>query len=165
MSDERDSASPPPTPATKTRRVVDVDPDDDDEGWQDEEELLQGLGTTTHRSRNRAMPVIPVRRHRPRVVAGANVRATARKRRGEKTSKMAQLASDLNDWEVEREERAQELAERHGIKVKEVRRRMLASSVFKPKRKVSLYNAKISRLMKTLNAGMWTLFSLFDCLY
>ncbi|KAJ7209893.1 hypothetical protein B0H12DRAFT_971763, partial [Mycena haematopus] len=45
------------------------------------------------------------------------------------------------------------LAEKHGMKVKEVRRRMLSSSTFKTKRKVSLYNAKISRIMADLNGG------------
>ncbi|KAJ7186273.1 hypothetical protein B0H12DRAFT_1246721 [Mycena haematopus] len=66
---------------------------------------------------------------------------------------MQDLAADLNDWEVEREERAEMLAEKHSMKVKEVRRRMLSTSTFKPKRKVSVYNAKISRIMADLNTG------------
>ncbi|KAJ7170397.1 hypothetical protein C8R43DRAFT_944913 [Mycena crocata] len=41
----------------------------------------------------------------------------------------------------------------HSVKPKEVRRRMLASASFKTTRKVSLYNAKISRIMAGLNAG------------
>ncbi|KAJ7165724.1 hypothetical protein B0H12DRAFT_1246941 [Mycena haematopus] len=66
---------------------------------------------------------------------------------------MQDLAADLNDWEVECEERAEMLAEKHSMKVKEVRRRMLSTSTFKPKRKVSVYNAKISRIMADLNTG------------
>ena len=42
---------------------------------------------------------------------------------------------------------------KYGMKVKEVRRRMLASSGFKTKRKISLYNAKISKIMAGLNEG------------
>jgi len=45
------------------------------------------------------------------------------------------------------------LALKHGMKLKEVRRRMLSSTAFKSCRKVSLYNAKISHIMRTRNAG------------
>ncbi|KAJ7238537.1 hypothetical protein B0H12DRAFT_1237895, partial [Mycena haematopus] len=127
--DRARSLTPPPK-----RRVVDFDPEEDE--WEDEDEQLRGMGATTHRSRHRAAPVIPVRKHRRVIVAGAN-----------------DLAADLNDWEVEREERAEMLAEKHSMKVKEVRRRMLSTSTFKPKRKVSVYNAKISRIMADLNTG------------
>ncbi|KAJ7816685.1 hypothetical protein B0H14DRAFT_3475142 [Mycena olivaceomarginata] len=48
-------------------------------------------------------------------------------------------------------EQAQELAVKYGMKVKEVRHRLHASSAFKTRRKVSLYNAKISALMARLN--------------
>ncbi|KAJ7794767.1 hypothetical protein B0H14DRAFT_2216756, partial [Mycena olivaceomarginata] len=63
------------------------------------------------------------------------------------------LAQDLNVWEAEREERVQELAEKHGMKAAEVRRRMLALSAYGARRKPSTYNAKISRIMARLNAG------------
>ncbi|KAJ6524086.1 hypothetical protein DFH09DRAFT_1329609 [Mycena vulgaris] len=39
------------------------------------------------------------------------------------------------------------------MKLKEVRRRMLSSSAFKLKRKVSMYNAKIGRIMATESEG------------
>ncbi|KAJ6499895.1 hypothetical protein DFH09DRAFT_1102817 [Mycena vulgaris] len=146
-SPPRNSSSPEPAP--KKRCVVDLDPDDDD--WEDEDTQLEGLGTTTHRSRNRARPVIPVRKHR-RVVRGANSRATAEARR--KSLGNRDFAADLAAWEVEREERAQQLAEKHSMKVQEVRRRMLSTSAFKPKRKASLYNAKISRIMADINEGL-----------
>ncbi|KAJ7129035.1 hypothetical protein C8R43DRAFT_1134316 [Mycena crocata] len=138
------------TKSKPTRRVVDFDLDDGDPEWEDEQ--LEGLGTTTHRSRNRDKPVIPIRKHRRRD-PGVNVCATARKRKEEKGSKIAGLLRDLAQWEVEREERVHELAEAHSVKPAEVRRRMLASSNFKTTRKVSVYNAKISRIMANLNEG------------
>ncbi|KAJ7840736.1 hypothetical protein B0H14DRAFT_2587321 [Mycena olivaceomarginata] len=107
--------------------------------WEDEDKQLAGLGTTTHRSRNRRAPVIPVRKHR-RVEPGVNVHATARKHRGDTTNKMQNLAADLDELEVEHEEH-----------VKEVRRQMLSSSAFKTRRKASLYNTKISHIMRDLN--------------
>jgi hypothetical protein len=60
------------------------------------------------------------------------------------------LAEDLNIWE---EERVQELAKKHGMKAHEVRRRMLGLSTYGARRKPSLYNAKVSRIMARLNAG------------
>ncbi|KAJ6463866.1 hypothetical protein DFH09DRAFT_1346988 [Mycena vulgaris] len=136
----------PPPP--HQRQIVDFDPDDND--WEDDDAQLDGLGTTTHRSRNHAVPVIPVRKHRR--VRGANTHATA-ETRSKKADKRQSLAADLAAWEVEREERAQELSDKHGMKLKEVRRRMLSASAFKPKRKVSVYNAKIGRIMATENEG------------
>ncbi|KAJ7832764.1 hypothetical protein B0H14DRAFT_3463206 [Mycena olivaceomarginata] len=53
----------------------------------------------------------------------------------------------------DREEHANALAEKRGLKVKEVCQRMLLSTTFKPRRKVSTYNAKISRIMTDLNEG------------
>jgi hypothetical protein len=63
------------------------------------------------------------------------------------------LAEDLKVWEEEREERMQELAKKHGMKVHEVRRRMLGLSTYGARRKPSLYNTKVSRIMARLNAG------------
>ncbi|KAJ7120514.1 hypothetical protein C8R43DRAFT_846623, partial [Mycena crocata] len=81
-------------------------------------------------------------------------RASARKRQEDGFNKSQKLTADLNEWAREREERAHELALKHSIKVAEVRRRMMSSSAYKPKRKVSLYNAKISRIMANLNEGL-----------
>ncbi|KAJ6538378.1 hypothetical protein DFH09DRAFT_1323900 [Mycena vulgaris] len=145
---ERPGSSPSPPDEPHQRQIVDFDPDDND--WEDDDAQLDGLGTTTHRSRNRAVPVIPVRKHRR--VRGANTRATA-ETRSKKADKRQSLAADLAAWEVEREERAQELSDKHSMKLKEVRRRMLSASAFKPKRKVSVYNAKIGRIMATENEG------------
>ncbi|KAJ7121069.1 hypothetical protein C8R44DRAFT_877378 [Mycena epipterygia] len=153
-----DPGHPPVPPVLKPRRIVDFELDDGDAAWEDEEDQLAGLGTTTHRSRNRGAPIIPVRKHR-RVEPGVNGRATARKRRGDTEKKMQRLTADLDELEVEREERVQALLEKHGMKVKEVRRRMLSASGFKTRCTVSIYNAKISRIMRDLNAerglGEW----------
>ncbi|KAJ7843240.1 hypothetical protein B0H14DRAFT_3868618 [Mycena olivaceomarginata] len=146
----RDPAEPPQRTAEKTHRAVDFELNDGDAAWEDEDKQLAGLGTTTHRSRNRRAPVIPVRKHR-RVEPGVNVRATARKHRGDTTNKMQNLAADLDGLEVEHEEHVQALSAKHGMKVKEVRRRMLSSSAFKTRRKASLYNTKISHIMRDLN--------------
>ncbi|KAJ7741227.1 hypothetical protein B0H14DRAFT_3515335 [Mycena olivaceomarginata] len=133
------------------RRVVDFDPEDQD--WEDEDDVqLAGLGTTTHRSRHRTRRSIPVRKHRL-VKRGANSRVTAEKKRAVTGNRAKALAADIELWEADREEHANALAEKHGLKVKEVRRRMLSSTTFKPRRKVSTYNAKISRIMTDLNEG------------
>ncbi|KAJ7441236.1 hypothetical protein FB451DRAFT_1414717 [Mycena latifolia] len=142
----RASKSPPPPPG----RIIDFPLDDGEAGWEDEDKQLQGLGTTTHRSRNRGRDVIPIRK-RKNTMSGANARATACKRKETKGSRMSDLARDVEAWEAEREERAQNLAEKYGMKVKEVRRRMLSASGFKTERKVSIYNAKISALMAKMN--------------
>ncbi|KAJ6600451.1 hypothetical protein DFH09DRAFT_1498048 [Mycena vulgaris] len=135
-------------PGKAPRRIVDLDPDDGDGDWED----LPGLGTSTHRSRNPAKPVIPIRK-RKRSSGGTNARASALKRRTEKSSRMQDLADELDALDTEREERAVELSEKYGVKLKEVRRRMMASSGFATKRRVSLYNAKISAIMRDLNEG------------
>ncbi|KAJ7075100.1 hypothetical protein B0H15DRAFT_956759 [Mycena belliarum] len=153
LPEPQDGSSPASSPVKAKRRVVDIEPADEDLD-QDEEVLrLQGLGTTTHHSRNLHLPVIPVRKRR-RIVPGVNVRATTRKWRDAGVSKAQSFMADLNIWEVEREERAQVLSKRHGMKIKEVRRRMCSGSTFKAKRAVTLYNAKISALMKDLNEGL-----------
>ncbi|KAJ7074922.1 hypothetical protein B0H15DRAFT_956968 [Mycena belliarum] len=152
-SSARGSASPSSSrsPSPPPRRIIDFPLDDGEAGWEDEDQQLQGLGTTTHRSRNRAREVIPVRKRKRVVASGANARATVEKRREAKTEKMSSLAADIKAWEDEREERIEELAEKYGMKAKEVRRRLLSASTFKPGRAPSLYNAKISAIMARLN--------------
>ncbi|KAJ7808472.1 hypothetical protein B0H14DRAFT_3482314 [Mycena olivaceomarginata] len=139
------------TPLTlppRKRRIVDVTVDDLD--WEDEG-TLPGLGTTTHRCRNPQLPVNPRRKQQHRVVASLNVHATAARRRKEGMKRLDALAADLDTWEVEREEHIHELAEKHGMKPKEVRHRMLALSTYGVRRKPSIYNAKILRIMADLN--------------
>jgi hypothetical protein len=142
---------------------MDLDLDDDDDDWEDEGTQLQGLGTTTHQTRHPHKAVI-TRKRRTRVVgvkrtadeeaARANALATAKKCRETRVHNLQGLAEDLDDWQAQSEERAQELSEKYGMKVKEVRRCLQASSAFKPRRKVSVYNAKISALVSRLNKGL-----------
>ncbi|KAJ7856479.1 hypothetical protein B0H14DRAFT_3642513 [Mycena olivaceomarginata] len=137
---ERDMPAPP-------RRVIDLELDDGDDDWED----LATLGTSTHRSRNPGHPRIPVDKPK-RKLGGKNARASALKKRGSNTSKMKRLGRDLDVLDKELEERAEKLAEKYSMKVKDVRRRMLATSTYKIPRKPSLYNAKISVIMADLNA-------------
>ncbi|KAJ7439193.1 hypothetical protein B0H11DRAFT_2254127 [Mycena galericulata] len=143
-----DQRSESEQPGKVTRCIVDFEPDDGDEDWED----LPGLGTSTHRSRNPHKPVIPIRK-RKRPSGGTNGRETAVQRRTEKSSRMRDLADELAAFNAERGQRALELSEKYGVKLKEVRRRMMASSGFTTKHRVSLYNAKISVIMRDLNEG------------
>ncbi|KAJ7790837.1 hypothetical protein B0H14DRAFT_2625609 [Mycena olivaceomarginata] len=121
----------------KIRRIVDFDVEDSE--WEDlVDDTLSGLGATTHRSRNPHLPTNPL---------------PPAKWAPPTTKRLKGLAEDLDAWEVEREERVQQLAEKHGMKVAEVRRRMLGLSTYGGRRKPSLYNAKVSRIMAGLNAG------------
>jgi hypothetical protein len=139
-------------------RVVDFNPDNND--WEDEEDAqLAGLGTTTLTSRHRNCHSIPARKHQGVVKHGVNSRATAEKKRTVAGHWAKALAADIKLWETGHEELVHSLAEKHRMKVKEVRRRMLASTTFKPHHRVSPYNAKISRIMADLNEGklaFWT---------
>ncbi|KAJ7790892.1 hypothetical protein B0H14DRAFT_3501133 [Mycena olivaceomarginata] len=120
----------------RKRRVVDFTVDDPD--WEDMQDGIAGqLGTTTHR---KPQPPSP----------GQSPAAARRREAGGK--RLDALAKDLDAWEVEREERVHTLAEKHHMKPAEVRRRMLALSTYGGRRKVSTYNAKISRIMTDLNA-------------
>ncbi|KAJ7813920.1 hypothetical protein B0H13DRAFT_2382098 [Mycena leptocephala] len=139
---ERDTPAP-------ARRIIDVQLDDGDDDWEDD---VPTLGTSTHRSRNPRQPRIPIQKQHRRVVVGKNGRASALKRRGASTSKMQRLGGDLDAIDVELAEHTDRLATKYSMKPNDVRRRLLASSSYKPQRKPSLYNAKISVLMAELNA-------------
>ncbi|KAJ6456534.1 hypothetical protein C8R45DRAFT_943718 [Mycena sanguinolenta] len=134
----------------KSRRVIDFDIEDSE--WEDEPEgKLPGLGTTTHRSCNPGLVSNPLRKQQ-RKASGPNTCVTAAKwKEGAKC--LEALAEDLDVWEAECEQRVQELADKHGMKVKEVQQRILRLSTYGVRCRVSLYNAKISRIMGRLNAG------------
>ena len=68
--------------------------------------------------------------------------------------RMQRLKADLVKLRAERESSAKELAETYGMKVDEVRRRMMTSALVKKRRKPNLHNAKMSRIASILNAGM-----------
>ncbi|KAJ7866800.1 hypothetical protein B0H14DRAFT_3442191 [Mycena olivaceomarginata] len=148
--DTTDNGNPRDSPDTPPRKRCIVDVTVDDLDWEDEG-TFPGLGTTMHRRRNPQLPVNPRRKQRRRVVAGPNVRTTAARRCKEGMKRLDALAGDLDAWEVEREECVHELAEKHGMKPKEVHRRMLALSTYGVHRKPSTYNAKISCIMADLN--------------
>ncbi|KAJ7878797.1 hypothetical protein B0H14DRAFT_3435395 [Mycena olivaceomarginata] len=155
-NENEDSSDEDPAPAArsglKKRRVVDFEVEDLE--WKDVPDgTLPGLGTTTHRSRNPQLPTNARRKQRRPAPSGPNARASAARRRETGVKRLEALAEDLNVWEEEREERVQELAKKHGMKVHEVRRRMLGLSTYGARRKPSLYNAKVSRIMARLNAG------------
>jgi hypothetical protein len=158
-NDNPDSEAESDTPAP-ARRIVDVQLDDGDDDWEDL--ATQGLGTSTqtHRSRNPGKPRIPLKQHR-RVAGGKNAHASALKRRNAKTSKMHRLGGDLDAIDAELVEHTERLATKYSMKPKEVRRRLLASSSYKPQRKPSLYNAKISVVMAELNTGKLSFFFFF----
>ncbi|KAJ6524085.1 hypothetical protein DFH09DRAFT_1329608 [Mycena vulgaris] len=98
---ERPGSSPSPPDEPHQRQIVDFDPDGNN--WEDDDAQLDGLGTTTHRSRNHTVPVIPMRKHR--CMGGANACATAEthsKKSDKRQSLAADLTADLAAWEVER---------------------------------------------------------------
>ncbi|KAJ7236139.1 hypothetical protein C8J57DRAFT_1530242 [Mycena rebaudengoi] len=127
-----------------------------DVDWQDEDdnpdaERLPGLGVSSHRSQNPQYPVIPVQKcaKRPQ---GPNAHATAKKRCAATAKNSAALAADIAILNAERESCAQELADTHNIKIKEVRQRILASSSLPKRRAPNLWNTKMSAVAKRLNA-------------
>ncbi|KAJ7501675.1 hypothetical protein B0H11DRAFT_1697364, partial [Mycena galericulata] len=63
------------------------------------------------------------------------------------------LAVDLDTVDEALEGHAERLSDKYSMKIKDVHRRMLASSNYKTQRKPSLYNAKISAIMADMNAG------------
>jgi hypothetical protein len=130
-----------------------IEPDDGDENWVDED-ALAGLAST-HRSRN---PLAPLIRARPKAkrVQGPNTRATERKRRESKAQRGRVLAHDLWKAHEDRDKLAEELAETHGMKVKEVKRRLNSGTAFKQKRKTSSYNATVALVMEELNEGKFS---------
>ncbi|KAJ7701310.1 hypothetical protein B0H14DRAFT_3650286 [Mycena olivaceomarginata] len=87
-------------------------------------------------------------------VRGPNTRATERKRRESKAQRGRALAHDLWKAHEDRDKLAEELAETHGMKVKEVKRRLNSGTAFKQKRKTSSYNATVALVMEELNEDL-----------
>ncbi|KAJ7893587.1 hypothetical protein B0H13DRAFT_1886293 [Mycena leptocephala] len=136
-NDDANSEAKGDTPAP-ARRIIDVQLDDGDDNWEDDP--------------NPGQPRIPLHKQHRRVVVGKNGHASALKRRSANTSKMQRLGGDLDAIDVELAEHTERLATKYSMKPNDVRWRLLASSGYKPQRKPSLYNAKISALMAKLNA-------------
>lgn len=94
---------------------------------------------------------MPVRKHVNRSRVGA--RAVETTKRAAKNNRIQRLNAELAQMREEREARIIELSKAYLMKPDEVRRRMLASSLVKPKRKPSLHNAKMRRIALELNKG------------
>ncbi|KAJ7360914.1 hypothetical protein DFH08DRAFT_951551 [Mycena albidolilacea] len=122
-------------------------------GLKKDMSTLPGLFMTTHRSRNSQLPTNACHKQRRPALSGPNAHASAAQRRETGVKRLEALAEDLNVWEEECEERMQELAKKHGMKVHEVHCRMLSLSTYGAQHKPSLYNVKVSRIMACLNAG------------
>ncbi|KAJ7683512.1 hypothetical protein B0H14DRAFT_2654771 [Mycena olivaceomarginata] len=138
-------------PSSGGRAVSMIEPDDGDENWVDEDSLA-GLAST-HRSRNPLAPLICARPKAKRV-RGPNTRATERKRRKSKAQRGRALAHDLWKAHEDQDKLAEELAETHGMEVKEVKRRLNLGLAFKQKRKTSSYNATVALVMEELNEDL-----------
>ncbi|KAJ6521387.1 hypothetical protein DFH09DRAFT_1097834 [Mycena vulgaris] len=69
---------------------------------------------------------------------------------------MQALPTDFDALSMERKQQAEELTVKHGMKLKEVCHHILIASDFKTKRKVNLYNTKISKIMANLNGDRET---------
>ncbi|KAJ7867195.1 hypothetical protein B0H14DRAFT_3441892 [Mycena olivaceomarginata] len=65
--------------------------------------------------------VVGAKRSADEEAARVNARATAKKRRETRVKNLQGLVADLDKWQEESEERAQELSETYGMKLKEVR--------------------------------------------
>ncbi|KAJ7771193.1 hypothetical protein B0H14DRAFT_2632457 [Mycena olivaceomarginata] len=128
-----------------------IEPDDGNSNWVDED-ALAGLAST-HRCRNPLAPLICAR-PKAKHVRGPNMKATERKRRQSKVQRGRVLAEDLLKVQENRETVAEELAETHGMHIKEVKRRMNFSSAFKQRRKTSAYNATVALVMEELNEDL-----------
>jgi hypothetical protein len=144
--------TPPPHPEDEGEDVV-INKDSDP-NWEDED-ILEGQATT-HRSRNpHARVLLP--RQRTKRVKGKNAYATAAKRRELRAKKTASLDDDLRKYHESREAEAVRLSKKHGVKLVEVRRRMLMTGGFKKPRDINMYNAKVSAIMRRLNEGSYNL--------
>ncbi|KAJ7880234.1 hypothetical protein B0H14DRAFT_2566306 [Mycena olivaceomarginata] len=121
-----------------------IEPDDGDSNWVDED-ALAGLAST-HCSRNPPAPLIRARSKAKRV-RGPNRKATERKRCESKIQRGRALVEDLLKVQENQETVAEELAETHGMHIKEVKRRMNFSSAFKQRRKTSAYNGTVALVM------------------
>ncbi|KAJ7017127.1 hypothetical protein C8F04DRAFT_1279915 [Mycena alexandri] len=124
----------------------DADEDDDDDEDEDDDIPLDKPGVSSWRKRNPDLPVIPLRRGRKKQTA--ETRATAALKRAANKRKSLNFQADIDAINEARNKLAAEVAEKHGVKVDVVLRRLMAKSSFKATRKVNLFNAKVHYLCK-----------------
>ncbi|KAF8200540.1 hypothetical protein K438DRAFT_2015752 [Mycena galopus ATCC 62051] len=138
-------------PAADPRGGI-IEDDDRDPAWEGLANETVCSIATTHQSRN---PLAPILRSRvkSKSVRGPNTRATQRKKRESRMAKKQAFAEDLVKVQEEGNRRVEELAEAHGMKVQEMKRRVGSLSGYKQKRKTSAYNATVALVMADLNKG------------
>ncbi|KAJ7174439.1 hypothetical protein C8R46DRAFT_1214645 [Mycena filopes] len=122
------------------------DDDDDDEEEEDDGIPVDQPGVSTWHQRNPGKPVIPLRTGRKKQTA--ETRATAKLKRAVNKQKSLDFQADIDAINDARNKLAREVAEKHGVKVDLVLRRLMAKSSFKATRKVNLFNAKVHHLCK-----------------
>ncbi|KAJ7639479.1 hypothetical protein FB45DRAFT_1024199 [Roridomyces roridus] len=104
------------------------------DGWQDEEDededVATGLGHSTHTSRNPRLPLAPLR---------------------ELPKKTKSTHDDLDDLAADQVDAAVRVAEKHGLKLLEAHRRVLAATRIKQPHKASMRNARMSLFCEETN--------------
>ncbi|KAJ7636844.1 hypothetical protein FB45DRAFT_907471 [Roridomyces roridus] len=149
-----DDVPPSRRPSSTKRRVVDLEPDKPEEDWVGNEDaaLLEGMRTTSHRSRNRHLPAQPARKHSHRSRKGMYGVQTAKK--AAKNRQLEGLYAELDMLNAQRELAAVELSKTYKMKVEEVRRRMMTSAIVKGSREKQIHNAKMSHIAELVNADL-----------
>ncbi|KAJ7614316.1 hypothetical protein B0H17DRAFT_1152979 [Mycena rosella] len=148
-SSPRSSDSPPSPAPSANHPINDGDERDDEQDWEDSD-VEDGIpkskpGISTWHEHNPDRPVIPLQKRRKQ---NADTRATAKKRH-EANKKVDMSFQEDIDWiNTERNKMAEEVAEKHKVKVDVVLHHLMAKSSFKASRKVNLFNAKVHHLAK-----------------
>ncbi|KAJ7608686.1 hypothetical protein FB45DRAFT_876956 [Roridomyces roridus] len=108
------------------------------------------LPPNTHARHNPDRPVIPThaRYRKPKEKNSAQL---TRLRRQMRANKSQAIADDVRDIRKAVEESLPAIAARHGMAVKELRRRVYNGAAIKNKREINCYNAKVCCVMETLN--------------
>ncbi|KAJ7182553.1 hypothetical protein C8R43DRAFT_1116190 [Mycena crocata] len=129
---------------------VDNDKDDKEDDWEDVDEdgssPSERPGVSTWCQRNPDKPVIPLRRGRKK--PDTEMCATAKLRWSNNQEARKLLQVDIDEINAVRNKMAEEVVEKHHVKVDLVLQRLMALSSFKPKRAVNLFNAKVHHLSK-----------------
>ncbi|KAJ7043621.1 hypothetical protein C8F04DRAFT_1175398 [Mycena alexandri] len=125
----------------------DEDEEDEEDDEDDEEGVSRGeVGASSWAKRNPDKPMIPLRTGRKK--QSTETRATAKLKRAANKKKSLDFQADIDNINEARNKLAVEVAEKHGVKVDVVLRRLMAKSSFKASRKVNLFNAKVHHLCK-----------------
>lgn len=110
------------------------------------------VDNSTHQGRNRDKPVIPPK-DRIKATKGPNWKATEAARREQNLKSQEAVSADIRDLQDLIETHILRISEKHGIKEKEIKRRVHGSVVREQTRKPNKYNAKVRLLMLRWNEG------------